>query len=310
MKNLSISILTITWSLVFLTGCGGGGSSDGGYGMSSAGTSSTNTGTGYGSGTTTDSGNTGDTSSTDSSDTTTDYSWQIETQGLQQVPRLSVEQTVMVSMALDATSGTVTASFDPSDIAGYSMAHLHSGSVGQNGPVLLNFTLDDYGKATIDGLAVDSTTINLIKSGQTYVNIHTDMYSGGKFRGQVVDSDTQLFFFNLDGSQEVPSIETDGTAFGYASYHAEHGFVVKITVNNLTNITGVHVHDGLVGTNGDAVVMMEKDPDNSSGWRTPTDAIISAQTVIALLNAGLHVNVHTGEFPNGAIRGQIVNMSN
>lgn len=309
MKNLSISILTIIYVLVFLTGCGGGGSSDDGYGMSNTGTSSTNTGTGYGSGTTTDSGTTGDTS-TDSSDTTTEYSWQIETQGLQQVPRLSVEQTIMVSMALDASSGTVTASFDPSDIAGYSMAHLHAGSVGQNGPVLLNFSLDDYGKATIDGLAVDSATIDLIKSGQTYVNIHTDMYSTGKFRGQVVDSETKLFFFNLDGGQEVPATDSDGTGFGYASYHPEHGFVVKITLNNITNITGVHVHEGIVGTNGDAVVMMEQDPDNSSGWRTPPDAIISAQTVTALLNAGLHVNVHTGEFPNGAIRGQIVTISN
>jgi hypothetical protein len=66
-----------------------------------------------------------------------------------------------------------------------------------------------------------------------------------------------------------------------------------------------HIHKGAAGTNGPVVIPFSTAPDATgyaAGCVTADPAII--QAVIAN-PAGYYVNVHTTDFPNGAIRGQL-----
>ena len=70
-----------------------------------------------------------------------------------------------------------------------------------------------------------------------------------------------------------------------------------------TDITGAHIHRGGAGTNGPEAVSLEADPGEVK------DDCVTADT--AVLNeieeqpANFYVDVHTQEFPDGAIRGQL-----
>lgn len=89
-----------------------------------------------------------------------------------------------------------------SNINNVNAAHIHKGKKGQNGPVVAglfagpkkegNFkgTLSE-GTITekelmgeLEGKTVD-TLVQLIKSGDLFVNVHTDTYPDGEIRGQI-----------------------------------------------------------------------------------------------------------------------------
>jgi hypothetical protein len=70
------------------------------------------------------------------------------------------------------------------DITG---AHIHQAAIGVNGGVITPLT--DFfqdGSMFIYGGETDTTLVNAIRSGDTYVNVHTDVHAGGELRGQIV----------------------------------------------------------------------------------------------------------------------------
>jgi hypothetical protein len=99
-------------------------------------------------------------------------------------------------MGEDSISYTVNAT----DIQAVTAGHIHSGHLGENGPVVV--TLFNYdspqdgvsegGTITADNLEgpmAGSQLPNLIdamNNGQTYVNIHTEQNPDGEIRGQIV----------------------------------------------------------------------------------------------------------------------------
>jgi len=76
-----------------------------------------------------------------------------------------------------------------------------------------------------------------------------------------------------------------------------------MNVSGLEAITAAHIHVGGPGESGRPVVPLETPEDGSSGGCAP----ISADVAQALLGnpGGYYVNVHTRQFPDGAIRGQL-----
>jgi hypothetical protein len=84
-----------------------------------------------------------------------------------------------------------------------------------------------------------------------------------------------------------------------------------ITADNLAQIptTAAHIHRGTAGLNGGVVVTLTPpnapaagNPGTSSGCTNAPTAIINQ---IRLDPTSFYVNVHNGNFPNGAIRGQL-----
>jgi Cu/Zn superoxide dismutase len=87
------------------------------------------------------------------------------------------------------------------NIVNANAAHIHMGKIGANGPALVVlFSGEKKGKFTgilsqgvitekdllsdLQGKSLDDL-VQRIKSGETYVNVHTDAFSDGEIRGQI-----------------------------------------------------------------------------------------------------------------------------
>jgi hypothetical protein len=111
----------------------------------------------------------------------------------------------------------------------------------------------------------------------------------------------------LTGAAESPGPgDPNGTGSATIRLQAGEGRVCfQLSVANVAlPATGAHIHSGAAGIAGPIVVALT--PPNAggtaSGCVTADRALVSA---ILANPAGYYVNVHTSEFPAGAVRGQL-----
>jgi len=117
-----------------------------------------------------------------------------------------------------------------------------------------------------------------------------------------VSAYAQSFSALLAGANEVPAGDPDGTGLAVVTIS---GTTVTYTVlaQNIGAPTGAHIHRGAAGTNGPIVINFNVST-LSNGSIGPVDQALL--TEILANPSGFYVNVHTAEFPGGAIRGQLV----
>jgi len=226
------------------------------------------------------------------------------------------------------------------DLDDVTMAHIHVGSPGANGPVAaFLFGPEDPGVAAAGLLAEGTITeadltptagvfdgsmaqfIQLIEDGETYVNVHTETHPPGEIRGQL-----ELASFNfgaeLSGSNEVPAVATTGTGFAALSSNAGQTAIdYTLVTHGLVDVTQAHIHIGAPGVNGPVAAFLfgMADPPLTSdgilaqGTITEADLIATAgvfdgtmATFMDHLRSGTaYVNVHTVANPAGEIRDTI-----
>ncbi len=113
------------------------------------------------------------------------------------------------------------------------------------------------------------------------------------------------YYADLTGAQEVGGGDPDGS--GRAEISISDGFgQVCWDLNDIRGIgpiTAAHVHVGGAGVNGPPVFTLRA--ANEGGWKGCTDGSEWTQDRIEDVPGAFYVNVHTAEFPNGAIRGQL-----
>ena len=65
-------------------------------------------------------------------------------------------------------------------------AHIHAGAAGMNGKVIVPFTKEGSDTFVAPaGAKLDTEGCAAYKSGQTYVNVHSDAHKGGEIRAQL-----------------------------------------------------------------------------------------------------------------------------
>ncbi len=112
------------------------------------------------------------------------------------------------------------------------------------------------------------------------------------------------FTAQLSGASEVPPADPDGAGSAAISINdASNRVCTDLEVRMIGTVTAAHIHRGVAGTNGPPVITLDAPDDNDSDdCDTADDALIDE---IRRNPAGFYVNVHTADYPNGAIRGQI-----
>ena len=109
---------------------------------------------------------------------------------------------------------------------------------------------------------------------------------------------------NLSGSQEVPAVTSMSMATAVVEIDEDlPAFSVSVDVSGLTDVTGVHVHDGGIGMNGPVAFPLT---DAGNGTYVLAETNISPSNLDALTSGEWYLNVHTTANPNGEVRGQIV----
>lgn len=109
---------------------------------------------------------------------------QVKLGGDQEVPpvKTSASGSGTITIKDDkSVSGSVTTS----GVMG-TMAHIHEGAAGKNGPVIIPLTKSgDSGWAVPAGAKLSDEQYKAYKAGDLYVNVHSDQHKGGEIRAQL-----------------------------------------------------------------------------------------------------------------------------
>lgn len=122
---------------------------------------------------------------------------------------------------------------------------------------------------------------------------------------EAVDAASDTYRAHLMGSNEVPRGDPDGMADAEISVSDTFDQVcweVK-NVRGIGEVTAAHVHFGRAGTNGPPVFTLTK--SNEGRWQGCKDGAEWTENRLQGNPADFYVNLHTAEYPNGAIRGQL-----
>ena len=109
----------------------------------------------------------------------------------------------------------------------------------------------------------------------------------------------------LTGANEVHSGDPDGSGTAEISFSDELTRVCwdLNDLENLAPITGAHIHRGAAGTDGPVVLPLKQATEG--GWRGCSSDTAWVRAAFQEGISNYYVNVHTAEYPKGAIRGQL-----
>jgi hypothetical protein len=227
--------------------------------------------------------------------------------GDQEVPPVATAASGEAAFFLSDDGMTLHYHITLASLTGVTMAHIHTGGVGVNGPPLVWLFPADGPPAsapvdlqTIEGTLTaadvpDGTSlfdlIGRMASGQTYVNVHTSGFGAGEVRGQIMPAKQIDFGAVLDNEHEVvadpanqPATGASGVAWLRYS-HADGSIVCEIGVSGIVNVTMAHIHLAPAGANGPPVTwLFPADGPPPSAPVTPGAALPCAKVTPVRLN--------------------------
>jgi hypothetical protein len=104
--------------------------------------------------------------------------------GAQEVPPVRTLATATSSLTV-AADGTVTGAVDTIGIEG-TMAHIHEGAIGTNGPVLVTLERTSATRWSVPaGTKLSEAQLDSFKRGDLYVNVHSAAHKSGEIRLQL-----------------------------------------------------------------------------------------------------------------------------
>ncbi len=127
------------------------------------------------------------------------------------------------------------------------------------------------------------------------------------------------FWAGLEGEFEVPPTDTNSS--GIAMFKSTQDSIwYMINVTNINNVTAAHIHSGNLGENGPVVApLFDSDIPTEKMNGTLAQGNLTANMLegplvgkqLSELTLGMqsnttYVNIHTKDYPDGEIRGQIM----
>ena len=111
---------------------------------------------------------------------------------------------------------------------------------------------------------------------------------------------THQLVATLDGAQEVPAVNTAATGSATLTYDdVTNKLTGTLTYQGVT-ATAIHIHEEKRGVNGGVALDIGALPSPIA-----IDLTVDEANEPALLAEGTYINIHSGNFVNGEIRGQI-----
>jgi hypothetical protein len=107
----------------------------------------------------------------------------VKLSGAEEVPPVSTSASGSGSIRV-AEDGSVSGSVSTTGVQG-TMAHIHQGAKGQNGPVIVPLTKNGDTYTVPAGAKLNAGQMSALKSGGLYVNVHSNANKGGEIRGQL-----------------------------------------------------------------------------------------------------------------------------
>ena len=183
-----------------------------------------------------------------------------------------------------------------------SRADIYRGAPGVNGSVVFPLLL---GNSKQGHLNLDASLTSDLLAGLLYINIRSQLVTAGEIRGQILPFGGSCYSATLAGSTETPP--NASTATGRGTFFLSPSTLtttlkLAYAINYSTTLTATmaHIHKGAQGIAGGIVI-----PLSTNNPITGT-VTLNQQQAAELLSGLYYVNIHSGTFTQGEIRGQIV----
>lgn len=141
------------------------------------------------------------------------------------------------------------------------------------------------------------------------------------FMQQIQAQEGNIIITFLSGKEEVPPNDSNANAWAkFQSVNNGSQIAYWVSISGLNKITGAHLHDGIKGQNGDIVAVLSGNKSADTGGNAtislagnitkddlqgPLKGKEISDLISQMRNSSIYVNVHTDEFKDGVIRGQI-----
>ncbi len=213
------------------------------------------------------------------------------------------------TITLDPDTNMISWNFTYANIAAPTLMHIHTGQDGASGGILINLGVATSGGA---GTLISSTTTtaanitNILNNPQNfYVNVHNSPFPNGAVRGQI----PHLFRVVMNGAQESPGPgDTDGSASGQLVLDTGTNTLSwNLTYSGIDAPTDMHIHEAQAGASGPVHIAMGAATSGGRGTLISSTGTTDSKLDAIIANPNeFYANIHTGDFPSGALRGQIV----
>jgi CHRD domain len=139
--------------------------------------------------------------------------------GKDEVPPTESNSTGTAKFQVDENSSQVSYWVNVTGIKKINQAHIHNGTEGQNGDIVVTLTKNKSAKGNDDppniGFSGNITKddlqgplkdkeltdlVSLMSDGNAYVNVHTDKYPDGAIRGQISSGEASTVGMSTEGS--------------------------------------------------------------------------------------------------------------
>lgn len=153
---------------------------------------------------------------------------------------------------------------------------------------------------------VSSETIAGFLNGDFSIYVFTNNNADAAIGGHIMLERDYSFYAVMDSSQEVPA--TGSQAYGLAVFKVsmdQSKMRINMIVKGLSGpLTGAHIHFGNPGVAGPVAVDLTADV-NENQIDVTIDSSLFLLALDSMIHGNAYINVHTGIYPNGEIRGQI-----
>lgn len=184
-------------------------------------------------------------------------------------------------------------------------AHIHQAAAGTNGGVIVPLTETPAGSGVWlvpSGRVLTQEQADALLAGGLYFNAHTSANPGGDVRGQI---GREVFAVQMTPAQEVPSNTSTATGKGLLVLDpVSKKFTANVSTTGMTT-TLVHIHTGVVGTNGGVIFPLTETAPGSGVFNAASDATMTDAQIATLKAGGMYFNAHSAAFTGGQVRGQI-----
>lgn len=209
------------------------------------------------------------------------------------------------------------------------LGHIHEGKAGTNGAVKVGLftTAMPAGVHSAAGQTAitDAALAERLRTDPSgfYVNLHSAEFPGGAVRGQLKPFGKAINPLSIirggklralaDGGQEIPADDPaaagDPDGHAVAFVHPGQGMVgYSVAWVNIAAPVAGHIHQGALGRNGDVKVPLFTTPAPENIFALSGAVPVAAAATVQQLKqnpTAFYANVHTAEFPDGAVRGQL-----
>lgn len=108
--------------------------------------------------------------------------------------------------------------------------------------------------------------------------------------------------FSLSGAAEVPAVTTSASGKGEITVMPDRTVSGSIKISGM-NPTMAHIHEAAAGKNGPSIITLSRGSNDS--YSVPAGTKLTDAQYASYKEGMLYVNVHSAQYPDGELRGQL-----